>query len=124
MKVQINETNDVQQNKPNTQNGETVITDARGRSLKLKKLDIISESRLVRMLGQDTVTNQIYMNGYVLPAVMVREIDGESVPLPTSIREIEALIQRLDNDGIGSVLNYLQSSGADNPTSEEDELKN
>lgn len=86
------------------------VTDARGRVLKLRKLDIISESRLVRMLGQDAVTNTVYMNGYVLPSVMVSKIDDEEVFLPMSEREMEALIQRLDNDGIEAVLNHLKTT--------------
>ena len=85
------------------------VTDSRGRVFKLKKLNILSESRLVRMLGQEAVTNQVYMNAYVLPAVMVSEIDGEAVFTPNTQREMEALIQRLDNDGIGAVLEYLQN---------------
>ena len=89
------------------------VTDSRGRVLKLRKLDILSESRLVRMLGQDAVTNTIYMNGYVLPAVMVSEIDGEAQYLPISEREMEALIQRLDNDGIEAVLNHLKATVED-----------
>ena len=89
------------------------VIDSRGRVLKLRKLDILSESRLVRMLGQDTVTNSIYMNGYVIPAVMVSEIDGEALFLPMSERQMEALIQRLDNDGLEAVLNYLQATVED-----------
>ena len=99
------------------------VIDSRGRVLKLRKLDILSESRLVRMLGQEAVTNQIYMNAYVLPAAMVSEIDGEAVFTPTSQREMEALIQRLDNVGIGAILEYLQKQSQELGESEE-QLKN
>ena len=99
------------------------VTDSRGRVLKLRKLDILSESRLVRMLGQDAVTNTIYMNGYVLPTVMVSEIDGEAQFLPISEREMEALIQRLDNDGIEAVLNHLKATAEDKEALES-QLKN
>lgn len=89
-----------------------VVTDARGRKLKLKRPTILQESRVVRMMGEAAM-NASYMSGYVLPAVMVVDIDGQAVPFPNSEREIEAAIQRLDHDGVEAVLGHILAQAKD-----------
>jgi hypothetical protein len=61
----------------------------------------------------------------VLPMTYVVEIDGVPVNQPNSEREIEALITRLDEEGVAAVMqgvqdNFGQQSGDD----ARDEIKN
>jgi len=100
------------------------VTDSRGRVLALKKLDILEESRLIRMLGQETATNMVYMTSYVMPAVMVASIDGDAVFMPNSMRELEALIKRLDNDGITAIQKFVYADPEEKQSEEEAGLKN
>ncbi|MGH8220885.1 MAG: hypothetical protein ACREUT_20310 [Steroidobacteraceae bacterium] len=83
-----------------------VIVDAKGRKLKVRELGILEESRLVRMLGE-AASNAMYVTGYVMPAVMVEEIDGEQAAPPTTLREVDAAIQRLGRHGIAAVLAHV-----------------
>jgi hypothetical protein len=85
-----------------------LISDAQGRTLALREVDFLDESRLVRVLGSDTSLNAIYMNGYVMPAVMVARIDGDECLLPQTALEVEAAIKRLGREGTTAVLEFIQ----------------
>jgi hypothetical protein len=100
-----------------------VVTDSRGRRLKIKRPDILQESRLVKTMGEAS-TNQAYMTGYVLPAAMVVEIDGEAVQFPNSQREVDASITRLGREGIEAVLNHFISRVGDGDDAIKDAAKN
>lgn len=78
------------------------VTDKRGRMITLKKPPLLAQFRLIDAVGGDTAGNQTYMSlaTFLLHVV---EIDGEQVFLPTKKSELEALIQRLDDDGMDAV---------------------
>lgn len=102
-----------------------IVTDARGRTLKIVEPDVLTESRLVRMLGEDAAFNAAYMEAYVFPAVSVAEIDGEEEIFPTTQREVDALIQRLGREGIGAASLYrVNRRKADQKKAEEAAVKN
>lgn len=75
--------------------------DDKGRVFTLRKPGALAQFRLVEALG-DTASNQTYM-GMVLPLIYLAKIDGEDVLPPISKREVEALIQRLDDEGIAAL---------------------
>jgi hypothetical protein len=75
--------------------------DSQGRVITLAKPSVLGQFRLVKMLGQ-SAQNQAYMN-MILPLIYVKAIDGEAQPFPNSEREIEALIVRLDEEGVANV---------------------
>ncbi|OVE45698.1 hypothetical protein CBW21_21965 [Chromobacterium violaceum] len=80
----------------------TELTDSLGRSIKLRKLSPVQESRVTRAAGNDA-TNQVYMSGYVFPAAMVAYIDGEPYGLPESVAEIEMVLEDLGSDGLAAI---------------------
>lgn len=86
---------------------EFTISDARGRAIQLKKPGVLAQFRLVEALGE-VAQNQVYM-GMVLPLIFVVAIDGEPVVQPASKAEVEALIARLDEDGIEAVMTAVQA---------------
>jgi hypothetical protein len=85
------------------------ITDALGRQLKLRPIDVLYESQLTRMFGAEAATNPAYMMGFVYPAASVCEIDGVPCPRPASQKEIDDAIQRLGREGIVAFMQHLQS---------------
>lgn len=102
---------------------EAVVTDARGRSIKLKKPGVLAQFRLVEMMGE-SAKNEVYM-GMVLPLIFVCEIDGDPVFMPASKREVEALITRLDEDGIATVMDGVQRYfGKQDPDGDKAAIKN
>jgi hypothetical protein len=86
-----------------------VLTDSLGRELKIKPIDVLYESQLVRMLGTEVATNPSYMMGFVYPATSVYEIDGVPCPRPSSQHEVDEAIQRLGREGFAALLVHMQS---------------
>jgi len=86
-----------------------VLTDSLGRQLKIKPIDVLYESQLVRMLGTEVATNPSYMMGFVYPATSVYEIDGVPCPRPNSQQEVDDAIQRLGREGFAALLVHMQS---------------
>jgi hypothetical protein len=83
------------------------IVDSLGRKLKVKEPSILQESRLVRAMGGDASMNTGYMMGYVMPAAMVIEIDGEAQAFPATELQVDSAIQRLGREGLAAVMSHF-----------------
>lgn len=86
----------------------------------IKQPSILQESRLVRAMGEGAM-NAAYMTGYVLPAAMVVEVDGEAVPFPLTELQVDAAIQRVGRAGLSAVMQYITRSV--NPEGDADAIK-
>jgi hypothetical protein len=75
------------------------VTDPLGRKLKVKPIRSLDRYDLARVLGPEGAANPSAM-GPAAIAFSVIEIDGEIVATPKTEREIRALIQRLDDEGL------------------------
>jgi hypothetical protein len=73
------------------------VTDARGRVLTLRKPNVLAQYRLVDMLGQKA-ENRVYL-AMVLPMLYLYAIDGDVANFANQ-RELEAIIQKLDEEGL------------------------
>lgn len=99
------------------------ITDRRGRKFKLVKPSVLAQYRIVKVVGADTAANQTYMM-MIMPLLFVQEIDGETVMFPNSELELEALIQRLDDDGVEAVaLGVQENWGNQDPEADKAAIK-
>lgn len=77
--------------------------DARGRVIKLRELDPLQQSRLVMAVGGENAANQVYMNGFALPAAMVAHIDDDFFGLPGNVKQIDAMLSQLGTDGMAAI---------------------
>jgi hypothetical protein len=77
-------------------------TDARGRIIKVRRLNALQAYRLSKAIGADSASNEVTMNFATL-ASSVCEIDGEAVDFPVTERQVEALIQKLDFEGMAAI---------------------
>lgn len=99
------------------------VTDSAGRTITLKKPGVLAQYRLIEALG-DTAKNEVYM-AMAMPLIYVSEIDGDSVILPSTKIQVEALIQRLDEHGIQAVIQGMQENfGKSDPNADKAALKN
>lgn len=73
------------------------VTDVQGRVFTLKKPNILAQFRIVEALGE-LAANSTYM-AMVMPLIFVAAIDNDPIPFPTTKRQVEALAQRVDEDG-------------------------
>lgn len=98
------------------------IKDARGRVIRLTRPGVLAQFNLVRMLG-DVASNQAYVQ-MCLPLLFVSGIDGNAVMMPNSERELHALIQRLDDEGVTAVaLGVREHWGAPDPEAAKADVK-
>ena len=77
-------------------------TDPLGRHLKVKFLGTLDRMRMSRILGGELAKNEVYV-GYATLASAVIEIDGDPVPPPVTVRELEFLVDRLGDEGLNAV---------------------
>jgi hypothetical protein len=72
-----------------------VATDGRGRKLGIKRMSSgLSRFRLARILGPDAGNPAVMTEAMLYTAVV--SINGDPVPFPQSVLQLEALIDRLD----------------------------
>lgn len=101
---------------------EEVVSDAAGRTIKLRKPGVLAQFRLVEAIG-DSAMNKAYMN-MVLPLLFVAEIDGEEVEPMSKKSHVEALISRLGEEGITAVVRGVADVfGAADPETEKVAIK-
>lgn len=99
---------------------QTETVTAGGKTFTLKKPGILSQYRIVEVVGE-SAKNEVYM-GMVNPILWVSEIDGEPVFQPTSKRELEALIQRIGEEGVVAIAGHIAAMAV--PTDSKDSIKN
>ncbi len=78
------------------------VEDARGRTITIRKPGVLAQFKLIEVLGE-TASNQTYVS-MVIPLIYVSAIDGNPIVPMTRKSEVEALIQRLDEDGLNAVM--------------------
>jgi hypothetical protein len=102
---------------------DVIITDGRGRAIKLRRPGVLAQFRLIETLG-DTARNGVYVN-MVLPLIYVSAIDDDSIIQFSKKSEIEALIQRLDEDGVAAVMEGVSEHfGKPDPATDKAKLGN
>lgn len=90
----------------------TVVVQAGEKLITLKRPEILAQYRLVETLGQ-SAENRVYLT-MCIPLIYVVAIDDERVAQPRTKLEVEALIQRLGEEGIKVVSNAVDNQfGAD-----------
>lgn len=102
---------------------QVVISDAKGRAITLSRPGVLAQFRLIESVGPETAKNEVYM-GMVLPLIFVTDIDGEPVFQPANKLQLEALIQRLGDDGVEAVhKGVTEHFGARDPEADKAALK-
>ncbi|OGB23354.1 MAG: hypothetical protein A3I66_01430 [Burkholderiales bacterium RIFCSPLOWO2_02_FULL_57_36] len=94
--------------------------------LGLKKPNVLQQYRVVEMVG-DSAKNQVYM-AMIMPLFWIVQIHGEPQPMPSTKRELEALIQRLGDAGIEALMTHFspkdEDQAADGNDAETENVKN
>lgn len=89
-------------------NKAVTVTDTKGRSLGVRKMPLLDRMRMFEAIGPENSKNEAYV-GYAALACSVVSIDGEEVSRPTSKIQLEALLQRLGDEGINAVADHFES---------------
>jgi hypothetical protein len=86
---------------------EDTITDAKGRKITLRKLNVLDQVRLLRAVGPEQARNQPYFE-IVTMSASVFSIDGVPFAIPTNERQIDAAIDRIGDDGFGALMVHMR----------------
>ncbi|MEJ7685624.1 MAG: hypothetical protein WKG52_00740 [Variovorax sp.] len=105
-------------------NFEASVVAPDGRKITLKRPGVLAQFKVVEMLGGAAAANSVFM-GMVFPILYVVAIDGEPVTRGTTRLEFDALIQRLDEDGVAAVMNGVNEHfGTPDPEKDKAAVKN
>lgn len=89
------------------------VTDALGRVLEVKRPGALDRLRLFKALGPGLAQNDRYV-GYAMLAMCVVAIDDVPVPQPGSEGQVEALVQRLGDEGMVAIGQELADAARGN----------
>ncbi|WP_376092817.1 hypothetical protein ACE7GA_24370 [Roseomonas sp. CCTCC AB2023176] len=87
-----------------------VCTDSRGRRIVWKALGAFDNMKLAEIVGASNIENGQYML-FANAAYSVQEIDGERTPKPATKLQLEALVQRLGDEGIEALFESAAEAG-------------
>jgi hypothetical protein len=76
--------------------------DGNGRDLVVRKLTALDRLRIFKAVGPTLADNPPYL-GMAILAYSVCEIDGVPVPPPATEPQLEALVQRLGDNGMNAI---------------------
>ena len=97
-------------------------TDARGRTISVRKLTAFDRMVLSEIVGGENSLNETFWT-YAVLAYHVTGIDGEAVPRPSTKAQVMAVVKRLDDEGLLAVRETVQPLYA-TPEESEALLKN
>jgi hypothetical protein len=92
-----------------------LAVDIKGRRLALRRLTALDTLRLFKAAGPVLSENESWLSMAGL-GFSVFEIDGVPVPTPTTEAQIEALIDRLGDEGLAAVANAMHDDPMPFPT--------
>lgn len=85
------------------------IVDAQGRRLAVRRLSALDRMRLFAAAGGELSGNQQWIGLAAIAASCVG-IDGDQVPKPVSRLQVEALVERLGDDGLNAIAEVYQKT--------------
>lgn len=78
------------------------VIDAKGRDIGVRKMSMNVRRRVLKTISGEMAGKPQYL-GMVMVAACVAEIDGETVHLPTTELQFDALIDKLDDAGFQAI---------------------
>jgi hypothetical protein len=101
------------------------VKDAIGRQITVRRLKALDRMRICELVGAENAANDRYY-GYAALAYSVSEIDGEPTATLSTKAQLEALVQRLDDEGLDAVGQAIKDnfSPKDNGSDSKDAVKN
>lgn len=96
---------------------------ASGMRLKIRKPRNVAQLRLISLVGAEDAKNQVYMS-LVSPLLWIESIDDEPVGMLVSKRELEALFERVGDEGLTAIVEHIAKTIQTDPKALEIEAKN
>lgn len=100
-----------------------VLKDELGRKISVKRPGVLGQFHLIEIVGPELAKNAVYLN-MTMPVLWVVDIDGEPVFQPASKLELEATIQRLGEEGLTVLMNFVIGDDAPGDIDSKEKLGN
>lgn len=84
------------------------VTDSKGRKIVLREIDPLQQARLVIGVGAEAAANGPYMAAFVFPVAMVEQIDDDFYGFPANIKQVEAMLKTLGNEGMAAIMAHFK----------------
>lgn len=81
---------------------EVTVTDSKGRVISIRKPGILAQYRIIETMGK-SADIETY-RGMVTPLIWISAIDSDPVAQPVNKLQLEALIQRVGDEGLEAVV--------------------
>lgn len=78
------------------------VTDKKGRVIGLRHLSALRKMQVSKAIGPDNSANSYYL-GMSIVASHVTSIDGAPIPFPRNEKQVESIVDRLDDWGVEAV---------------------
>jgi len=92
--------------------------DARGRVFTLRKPPLLAQYRIIEVMGKSADIDTY--RRMVTPLIYITGIDDDPITPPTNKMQLEALIQRIGDDGLTAVSECLEEHFGKKPDAEEE----
>ncbi|MFZ0270996.1 MAG: hypothetical protein WAL34_04015 [Acidobacteriaceae bacterium] len=89
--------------KPTAKGGIVKITLKDSREVGIRRMGPMDRMRMCSIIGAENSKNELYLS-HAVPAYCIASIDGDIVPRPTTVLALEAMAERLGDDGIVEVM--------------------
>jgi len=86
------------------------VTDETGRSLGIRRPDLLAEFRFVEAVGPTIAKNETWMQ-MAMAVIYLAELDGKPVSSPATKLQIEALIAKLGRAGYTAAIEGIKKLG-------------
>lgn len=87
------------------------VFDSRGRTIGIKRLQLLDRMKMFEVIGPENSKNETYM-GYAALAFSVISIDDAPVPRPSNRIQFDALLQNLGDEGIEAVAGHFAAEAS------------
>lgn len=94
-----------------------IVTDKNGRKIQLRRVGVLETLRLFKALGNELSNNQAYLTMAVVVS-SAQMIDDVPLPFPTSEAGLEALLERLGDDGVDAINDARMPKSVENVVAE------
>lgn len=84
------------------------VVDSLGRKIKFRKLRVLDQTKLMRIVGGANAANDSFF-GFASIAYSVISIGDVPYPVPHDMRSLDAAIERLDDEGYNAISEYAQA---------------
>lgn len=85
------------------------VTDTKGTAIEFRRLGMSGHRRLLKAISNESANKQQLFSMYLMAASVV-SIDGDAVTFPSNEIQLDALVDRLGDDGFAALIQAIPAN--------------